>query len=142
EVNTSLGNFLSRERSGLETPISLLELSHLLSVAKYLPDVRWWNKPNGMKFAPFIYILRLFVEAPPTAPLRSIRDVLHSVTESTPLFQSETFTTSLDALLDSLDHAKSSAAFDPILLFLENASHRLVKTPHKYIDDFMRLAWE
>src|SRR5690606_14743991 len=50
--------------------------------------------------------------------------------------------TSLDALLDSLDHAKSSAAFDPILLFLENASHRLVKTPHKYIDDFMRLAWE
>lgn len=46
DVNISLGAFLSRPDSGLETPISLLELSKLLTVAEDLPDVRWWNKPG------------------------------------------------------------------------------------------------
>lgn len=95
-----------------------------------------------MKFAPFIYLLRLYILAPPSAPLTTIRSVLEAIIEPTLLFQTETFGNPLDALLDSLHHAKNSPAFEPILLFLENCAHRLIRGANKYFDEYMRLAWE
>lgn len=53
DITAPLGSFLADEDAsgGEDRGLRLLEMSHLLRVAKDVPDVKWWNK-SGLSFIP------------------------------------------------------------------------------------------
>lgn len=52
DITMALGGFLADEdvSSGEDRGLGLLEMSHLLRVAKDVPDIKWWNK-SGFYFS-------------------------------------------------------------------------------------------
>lgn len=93
-----------------------------------------------MPFSPFVSILKVCCEPTSSLPLRQIRTLLHSFVASSFLFQIETPTPPLEALLESLSSIKDQSTIDVVLLFLDESIARCIRSPFKYIDDFAELA--
>lgn len=56
DITIALGSFLADEEAsnGKDRGLRLLEMSHLLQVAKDVPDVKWWNKSGFFSSPPCI----------------------------------------------------------------------------------------
>ncbi|KAI5785562.1 ribosome 60S biogenesis N-terminal-domain-containing protein [Peziza echinospora] len=152
DVNIALGGFLESGEGAVEEAkgMRLLEMEHLLGIAKEAGDVKWWNKSANMPHSSFTQVLKLCLNKPTTGSTTSIttsssltrvKEVLRAVIDQTRLFQEETVASPFEALLESLDTAKSSSpiVFKHILTFLDDCLVRCVRTPFKYLDDFAEL---
>ena len=106
-----------------------------------------------MSHSSFTLVLKLCINNNPTVPesmstpsssssSKQAKEVLQAVLSQTHIFQQETSADPFDALLESLQHARSSTpdSFNQILTFLDDCLVRCVRTPFKYLDDFAEIA--
>lgn len=162
DITIALGSFLMDEDAsgGEDRGFRLLEMSHLLRVAKDVPDIKWWNKSGlsfilfsvdcvnqhrtsaSMPFSLFVSILKVYCRPTSRLPLRQIRALLHSFVTPSLLFQTETSTPPLEAFLESLSFIQDKSTIDAIFSFLDESVARCIRTPFKYIDDYAELAFE
>lgn len=139
DINVALSNYLDRQVPDDQKAFNLLEMSHLLQVAKETPDAKWWNKTPAMKHSPFVSILKLCSSSASKAPLQQVRALLHNFASTSYLFQSETAVSTLDALLESLTTI-AEPDLEPVLTLLDEVISRCVNSPFKYLDDFVESA--
>ena len=113
----------------------LLELSHLVTVARLSSDMRWFNKPQILRFSPFMTLLKLSVQSPAENSTGAIRELLISIIKEHDILQTETPTSSLDILIQVLSRSQDQNAPDATFDFLDDCVQRLIRKPLKYQDD-------
>lgn len=110
-----------------------LELSYLLQIARWSPDMRWWQKPESLKFSPFTTLLKVVVSAPREQLPHNMQQLLASIISEHDILQQETTRPAVDALVASL--SSSGDWTDELYDFLDDAFGRLSRKPIKYQDD-------
>ncbi|KAF8459585.1 ribosome 60S biogenesis N-terminal-domain-containing protein [Terfezia claveryi] len=149
DVNLSIGQFLEGDDIGEDVPgMRLLEISHLLNIAKEVGDVKWWSKRAGAAYTSFTAVLlRFCLSGSRACGVKGVKRVLKSALGQTHIFQQETEVDPFDALLESLSSAAARATsstsskeeFTKILVFLDDCMLRCVRTPFKYLDEIAEL---
>ncbi|KAI0014437.1 ribosome 60S biogenesis N-terminal-domain-containing protein [Xylariaceae sp. FL0662B] len=119
------------EGAGEDVVMSLLELEHLCTIAKYSPSMRWFARASDMPHSPFTTLLRLHVEKTLGLSIESLGNVLHHVADEHQLVESRPKSPGLGFSIAAL---KSLENIDPaIWAFLDNCIERCARTPVKYI---------
>jgi nucleolar pre-ribosomal-associated protein 1 len=109
-----------------------LELEHLLSVARHSAGMRWFHTQGGLKFSPFVTLLRLHAKH---ANNSLIRRMLGDVLCEQGLLNKSTNTSKaspLDALVAS--HTLIKDEGDSVYTFLDDCLSRGGRQPVKYLD--------
>ncbi|KAH7050113.1 ribosome 60S biogenesis N-terminal-domain-containing protein [Macrophomina phaseolina] len=133
-LTTALKELMKQEESGEEHEIKLLELGHLLQIARNAPDMRWWQKPESLQFSPFTSILKVLAASPDGASSHSIAQLLLSVIREHGFLQTDSQPSALDALVASLQSSDELVP-DAVFAFLDECFGRFVRKPIKYQDD-------
>lgn len=120
----------------------LLELSHLVTIARLSPDMRWFNKPQILRFSPFVILLKLVVQSASQNTTSAIRELMLSIVKEHGIIQTETPKSSLDVLVRVLSGLQNPSARDAVFDFLDDCVQRLVRRPLKYLDDLDALEQE
>ncbi|KAF8421240.1 ribosome 60S biogenesis N-terminal-domain-containing protein [Tirmania nivea] len=151
DVNLPLVQFLESGDAGDVTGMRLLEISHLLNIAKGAGGVKWWSKRAGASYSNFTAVLLRFCLSGSGAlgadGVWGVKKVLKSALEQTHIFQQETDVDPFDALLESLSpvtaratsSTSSKKVFTKILAFLDDCMLRSVQTPFRYLDGVAEL---
>jgi nucleolar pre-ribosomal-associated protein 1 len=117
-----------------EKELRLLELSHLVKIARWSPAMSWWSKPKVLKFSPFMTLLRLVARTPNSSA--EIKSLITTIVKDCGVLQAETEVSGLDALIISLTTGPGTPLpADATLEFLDDCFQRFVKKPIKYEDD-------
>ncbi|OJD40571.1 ribosome biogenesis protein urb1 [Diplodia corticola] len=133
-LTKSLNELDQQTTSGEEHEIRLLELSHLLQIARSATDMRWWQKPESLKFSPFTSVLRVLSSSPDGASSETITQLLISVIHDHGMLRTDGYPSSFDALVSSLT-ANDELADDSVFSFIDECFGRFVRRPIKYQDD-------
>ncbi|KAI9679275.1 MAG: hypothetical protein M1817_005294 [Caeruleum heppii] len=120
--------------------LRLVEMQHLLFIAQRSPNMRWWYRPEQLRFSPFSTLLRLYVNAPRGLPKGSVKQLLHVVSLQAQLFQTRTDVSPLEAILQSLEESASSGTTEALYDYVDNCAGRYVRKPVRYQDDLEALA--
>jgi len=137
DVSGALTAALTREESpaaGEDEANALrsLELEHLLSVARHSAGMRWFHTQGGLKFSPFVTLLRLHAKHPYNA---LVRGMLGDVLGEQGLLNKSAdaaVASPLDALVASLSLIDEQG--DDIYTFLDDCLSRGSRQPVKYLD--------
>jgi nucleolar pre-ribosomal-associated protein 1 len=137
DISGALTAALTREESpaaGEDEANALrsLELEHLLSVAKHSVGMRWFHTQGGLKFSPFVTLLRLHAKHPNNA---LIRGMLGDVLGEQGLLNKSAdaaVASPLDALVASLSLINEQG--DDIYTFIDDCLSRGSRQPVKYLD--------
>ncbi|KAB2574602.1 Uncharacterized protein DBV05_g6683 [Lasiodiplodia theobromae] len=133
-LTKSLTELDKQTASGEEREIRLLELSHLLQIARSAPDMRWWQKPESLQFSPFTSVLKVLSSSPDGASSETIAQLLISVIRDHGMLRTDGYPSSFDALISSL-MANDELADNSVFIFLDECLGRFVRRPIKYQDD-------
>lgn len=109
-----------------------LELEHLLSIARHSAGMRWFHTQGGLKFSPFVTLLRLHTKHAGNA---LVRRMLGDVLIEQGLLNKrgdETDASPLNALVASLTLIKDQG--DSVYTFLDDCLSRGSRQPVKYLD--------
>lgn len=139
-LTNALTEFEKQGAEGEEREIKLLELSHLLKIARSAPDMRWWQKPESLQFSPFTSVLRVLASSPDAASSESIAQLLLSVIREHGILRIESAPSSFDALVASLGSFDDKLVSDAVFTFLDGCFGRFVRKPIKYQDDLDAIA--
>ncbi|KAL9089462.1 MAG: hypothetical protein Q9165_005783 [Trypethelium subeluteriae] len=120
----------------------LLELSHLVTIARTAPDMKWFNKPQILRFSPFITLLKLVIQSPHESSTSAIRELLLSIVREHGVVQTETSTQPLDVLIHTLRRPDGQGVPDTVLDFFDGCIQRFTRKPLKYLDDLDLLEQE
>ncbi|KAF2143907.1 uncharacterized protein K452DRAFT_247410 [Aplosporella prunicola CBS 121167] len=146
DVSMALATALHRVEkqavSGEEGGVQLLELGHLVQIARHAPDMRWWQKPESLQFSPFTSVLKVLASSPDAASAGSIAQLLSSVVRDQGILQAATQPSAFDAFVTSLRTSEGAPIADAVFSFLDDCFGRLVRKPIKYQDDLDTLAMD
>lgn len=131
----SLNQIEKHTTAGEDREIKLVELSHLLSIARSAPDMRWWQKPESLQFSPFTSVLRVLASSPDGATSKSITKLLISVIRDHGILRLESIPSSFDALVASIRSNDDDVPANAVFGFLDECFGRFVRKPIKYQDD-------
>ncbi|KAJ2978382.1 hypothetical protein NUW58_g7517 [Xylaria curta] len=112
--------------------LSLLELEHLCTVAKYSPSMRWFARTSDMPHSPFTTLLRLYTEETTALSGDTLSQVLSYVADECQLVESNAHLSGLDPLIAALK--KTGSIGSPVWSFLDNCAERCSRTPTKYLE--------
>ena len=129
-----------QREEGLGSPPSTdllqgFQLQHLLQIAKHAANTRWFHKPPSLQFSPFICLIQISLQDVSPEFLPRIHEVLSSIVNENDMFQTQTQSLALDALLSSLIAGGQKAPQDEALRWLDDVIQRFIKRPIKYLDD-------
>ncbi|KAI1083416.1 ribosome 60S biogenesis N-terminal-domain-containing protein [Whalleya microplaca] len=128
---TTIKKVEASEGAGEDIVMSLLELEHLCTIAKYSPSMRWFARASDMPNSPFTTLLRLHVEKTLGLSKQNLGNVLQHVADEHQLVESRPKSPGLVPLVEAL---KSLESIDQtIWAFLDNCFERCARTPVKYI---------
>lgn len=125
------------ESTTLKNNLPLLQLSHLLQIARWTPDIRWFGKSSGDKLSPCAALILILTSQEASHAPVEMRDLLAAVLRDHGVLQEATGPKAVEALLTSLQPAL--AHHREVLFFLDDAMDRTVKRPMKYQDDLDEL---
>lgn len=139
DISIPLSNALERVEShngeaDIGGGLNLIELSHLLHIALWSPDMKWWQKPTALQYSPFITLLRVVVLRIDDHVVSQLIPLLSAVASEAGLLQTETIVPSVDALIFAL-RTVPAVDSDCIYEFLDDVCGRIVRQPIKYEDD-------
>lgn len=138
DISGALTASLVRE----ETPVSeapelnamrSLELEHLLSIARHSAGMRWFHTQGGLKFSPFVTLLRLHAKHTHN---NHIRTLLGGVLCEHGLLNApkpEAPTSTIDALVASVVLIEDQS--ESVYTFLDDCLSRGSRQPVKYLDN-------
>ena len=137
DISGALTAALTREESpaaGEDEANALrsLELEHLLSIARHSVGMRWFHTQGGLKFSPFVTLLRLHAKHADNALVRGmLGDVLceHGLLNKS---TDAALASPLDALVASVTITKDQS--DDVYTFLDDCLSRGSRQPVKYLD--------
>jgi len=115
--------------------LEMLQLTHLLQIARFSSDMRWWHKPESLTFSTFTTLLKVVVTAPSDKVLPEMRSLLNSIILEHDILQSSTSKSAFRALTASLASTEQFESSDALFAFLDDAFGRLTRKPIKYQDD-------
>lgn len=136
--------------------VSILELDHILDIAKRSPNVQWWHKSGTKAFlvwilqltgstekmwlSPFTTLLKLHIDRRQAhSDSRQLRNLLVSVVQERQFLDSSNGMLSLDVLAFALQDSDKWKASNTVFEFLDNCILRLVRKPVHYYDKFSDL---
>jgi nucleolar pre-ribosomal-associated protein 1 len=137
DISGALTASLVREESPVSEAPELnamrsLELEHLLSVARHSAGMRWFHTQGGLKFSPFVTLLRLHAKHTSNMHIRTLLgDVLYEhglLNKASP----ESITSQLDALVASVILIEDQS--ESVYTFLDDCLSRGSRQPVKYLD--------
>lgn len=136
---TSLQDLDTSGPSGPEEELKLLELDHLLSIARRSPDISWWKKPETLKCSPFLTMANLACRnLHHTGEVGSseLERLLFAIMRDTGLFDMREDDWAAKVFLRPLiilqeDHSA--------LEFVDNCLQRFIQRPIIYEDEFDNL---
>ncbi|KAF2083918.1 hypothetical protein K490DRAFT_50448 [Saccharata proteae CBS 121410] len=134
-LSSLLSNISNTSTSGEDRELQLLELAHIVKVARHSPDMRWWHKPEALPLSPFSSVLKVLITSPESSSSSSLRRLLTSVIREHGILQIESRLSALDALTSSLRLVEDRFAVDVVFVFLDDCFGRFVRKPIKYQDD-------
>ncbi|KAI1337405.1 ribosome 60S biogenesis N-terminal-domain-containing protein [Xylariaceae sp. FL0016] len=115
-----------------EAAMSLLELDHLCTIAKYSPTMRWFARVSDMPTSPFTTLLRLYLEKSSALSGDRLGETLSYVADEYQLVESRQELSGLEPLLHVL---RSTSDLDPaVWSFMDNCFERCARTPIKYLE--------
>ncbi|KAJ8129991.1 hypothetical protein O1611_g3639 [Lasiodiplodia mahajangana] len=118
--------------TGEDIAMSLLELEHLCTVAKYSPSMRWFARTPEMPTSPFTTLLRLYTEKTTELSGDTLSQTLSYVADEYQLVESSSQSSGLDPLIVAL---KNTGNVHPaIWSFIDNCAERCSRTPTKYLE--------
>jgi len=115
--------------------LEMLQLTHLLQIARFSSDMRWWHRPESLTFSTFTTLLKVVVTAPNDKVLPEMRSLLESIILEYDILQSSTSKSAFRALTASLARTDHFEPSDALFAFLDDAFGRLTRKPIKYQDD-------
>ncbi|PVH94925.1 hypothetical protein DM02DRAFT_538453 [Periconia macrospinosa] len=139
DVSVPLCNALTQAEKPTESPqdkaFSVMELEHWVTMARYSPSMRWWQKTKPLRYSPFVTLLKLVASSAESELYHGIKALLVALVNDYELLQMQTSPDALDALIASLDPSCGSSSLT-VLEFLDNCVTRFTKGSIKYFDDF------
>ncbi|KAJ3575659.1 hypothetical protein NPX13_g3954 [Xylaria arbuscula] len=118
--------------AGEDEAISLMELEHLCTVAKYSPSMRWFGRSADLPTSPFTTLLRLYTESTTALSGNTLSQVLSYVANEYQLVESDLQSPGLDPFIGALKNADSIDS--SIWSFIDNCAERCSRTPLKYLE--------
>src|SRR6266480_4914374 len=121
----------SREDKGLR----LLELEHLLRIARRSPGISWWKKPESLRHTPFLTLAKLAgMNLARSGAIGSseLEEILKSTVRECGLLDTTRHYRALHVFLRSVGEVKDEKG---VLDFLDDCLQRAVRRPIKYEDD-------
>jgi len=136
--------------------VRILELNHILDIAKRSPNIQWWHKSGAKAFSswgfqltelteqmwlsPFTTLLKLYVDRRQVhTDSRQLRTLLVSVVQEHQFLDFSDGMLSLDVLVLTLQDSDQWKASNTVFEFLDNCILRLVRKPVHYYDTFSDL---
>ncbi|KIV99244.1 uncharacterized protein PV09_09106 [Verruconis gallopava] len=131
------------------TKIKILELAHLVKIARSASSVHWIGKTKGLKYSPLVTLLRLLARSNPNH-VSDIAQLVRGILEDGDAVQVEYASSSVSdhndprpsalavlifSLKESYDGESIRASDDAVYSFLDNCFHRYTARPIKYEDD-------
>lgn len=127
---------INNESTQSDDRLNILQLNHLLQIARWSPDMRWWHKPDTSKLSTFTATLKVFVTLSAQKSIPEMQKLLNAVVQEHDILQCQTDQTAFSALVASL--RSTTVGFvpdDAVYAFLDDAFSRLTRKPIKYQDD-------
>lgn len=121
--------------SSEEKGLRLLELEHLLRIARRSPGVSWWKKPESLQHTPFLTLAELAgMDLARSGAVGSseLEQILKSIIRECGILDTTSGDRALHAFLRSLGEVKDEKG---VLDFLDDCLQRAVRRPIKYEDD-------
>jgi nucleolar pre-ribosomal-associated protein 1 len=125
------------EIDSAEKQMELLELGHLLKIARRSVSMSWFKRPQFAKCSPFLSILLLYVKTDRASD--DISNLLLSVIKQVGFLQQQTPTSSLDALCSSLGDEHGKIVSQDVLRFIDERLQRFQSHPIPLEDDMDEL---
>lgn len=133
--------------------VRILELDHILNIAKRSPNLQWWHKSGAKAFllwiaqltglieqmwlSPFTTLLKLYIDRRQAhSDSRQLRTLLVSVVRERQFLDPSDGMLSLDVLAFTLQDSDTWKATTTVFEFLDNCILRLVRKPVQYYDTF------
>lgn len=137
DISGALTASLVREESPVAEALEVnamrsLELEHLLSVARHSAGMRWFHTQGGLKFSPFVTLLRLHAKHPHNRNIRTLLgDVLceHGLLNAA---SAKSQASPLDALVANVTLIEDQS--ESVYTFLDDCLSRGSRQPVKYLD--------
>lgn len=138
DVSISLSRALMEygRMSTAKSSTQMLELEHLLVIAKFSPDMHWWHKSgillkksntgflltslDSTPISSFSTILRMHAQSPESAQNDPIHSLLRSIAEDNRILECNEQIPSFDILLYSLRKSESRGSSSEIYSFLDD----------------------
>jgi len=118
---------------GGDAALTLMQLEHLCTIAKYSPGMRWFSKTAGKPLSPFTTLLKLYVESSTELAEARLQDVLDFVANENQLVESTSKSRGLEPLVLAL---KNVEIIDPIVWsFFDNCFERCARSPIRYLEN-------
>lgn len=140
DVSVALTSALSRSESEQDTDeiqqLRMLELEHLLAVAKYSSGMKWFAKQGGLAYSPIVNLLRIARRDQQNKTLRSLMGQVlteHGILNSSK--ESETRSPT-DALVASTVRLPNDSN---VWEFVDDCIARASRQPIKYVDNIESL---
>jgi nucleolar pre-ribosomal-associated protein 1 len=127
----------SHEDKGLR----LLELEHLLRIARRSPGISWWKKPESLQHTPFLTLAKLAgmnLARSDAIGSSELEEILKSTVRECGLLDTARDYRALDVFLRSVGEAKDEKG---VLEFLDDCLQRAARRPIKYEDDLDALVF-
>ncbi|GAW10732.1 hypothetical protein ANO14919_000670 [Xylariales sp. No.14919] len=118
--------------AGEDIAMSLLELEHLCTVAKYSPGMRWFARAAEMPTSPFTTLLRLYTENTTALSGNTLSQILSYVADEYQLVESRPQSSGLDPLITALKNTDSIDS--AVWSFIDNCAERCSRMPIKYLE--------
>ena len=116
--------------------LSLKELEHLLTVARYSPGMRWFSKLDGLSLSPFLTLLRLTVDPRQGLSSEKILDILNFIAREQQLVVSSPTQSGLNPIVQGIRLLKDTTDAESIAetwTFLDNCMSRCATRAIKYL---------
>nr|POE71936.1 nucleolar pre-ribosomal-associated protein 1 [Quercus suber] len=130
DISAALATALSSESDGDNGDelrgLKVLELEHLLVIAKHSPGMRWFHKQGSLSYSPILTLLKLHVRDHSN---RQVRSLIEQVLIEQDIISDAA---SLDVLIASL--VDLDAADTELWAALDDYFARLTRQPVKYLD--------
>ncbi|OCL14143.1 hypothetical protein AOQ84DRAFT_309448 [Glonium stellatum] len=137
-LSTALVPTEGSDETHSEREVRLLEIEHLVQIARFSPNMRWWQKPETLHHSPFMTLLNLMATSAKDSHT-GLKSLLVFVIREHGILQPETSPSALDALITSIQDSNGTTS-NQVLDFVDDCLGRFVKRPIKYQDDLDALS--
>ncbi|KAI9713612.1 MAG: hypothetical protein M1820_000995 [Bogoriella megaspora] len=121
------------EEKSEDRELRLLDLNHLVSIARQSPNMKWFRRPKSQP-SPFMTMLKLVISSPSEASIAGLKELLISINKEYEILQIKTSYSSLDVLLHILSRCQENSGSHAMIDFFDDCIQRFMARRLDYLD--------